>query len=323
MKIQHLSFDKNEIQSLFDGINVSADTLINYRAQEFSGHVKHVSISGVQEKLLAVVDNGNIRLSKEGEQSTYIIKPTPSNDILQYKDEMVINEYLTMQIANRVYGIDTAKCALIRLADNHPAFIVKRFDIYKTANAEIKKHYQEDLCTLLGKTAQTHGSDFKYQGSYLEIAKCIRETLPTWRFEMPKFVSLVIFNFLFSNGDAHLKNFSILKHKDGTTRLSPAYDLLCTSLHINDSVFALSKGLGLTSYSEAYHRTFMPNYEDFYMFAMECGLTKKQTEKTLLTYTAEKTEIASLVNASMLTKKCKRMYLRAYQERLQCLLRKK
>ena len=46
-----------------------------------------------------------------------------------YRDEMPVNEYLTMQIANKVYGIDTAPCPIIRLKDNKPALLVKRFDV--------------------------------------------------------------------------------------------------------------------------------------------------------------------------------------------------
>lgn len=58
-----------------------------------------------------------------------------------------------------------------------------------------------------------------------------------------RFFELVLFNFVYSNGDAHLKNFSLLEEKKGRFRLSPAYDLLNTHLHINDGIFAMSKGL--------------------------------------------------------------------------------
>lgn len=325
MKIDHISFTKQEQQNLFDGLAVDADTMISFQPQDFAGNVKHVSISGAQEKLFAVVDEeeGCLRLVNEGEQSTHIIKPTPVNEVLLHRDEMVVNEHLTMQIAKMVFGLNVADCAIIRLADHHPAYIVKRFDVFRTKDGNKNKLYQEDFCTLLGKTAQTHGSDFKYQGSYLEIAKCIRDLLPTWRFEMPGFVSLVIFNFLFSNGDAHLKNFSVLKMQNGKLSLSPAYDLLCTSLHINDAVFALSDGLGLERYSDAYDRTFMPNHDDFYNFALECGLTERQAKKVVSQFVTEKPEITTIVEQSMLSSKCKRIYLRAYHDRLQCLQRNK
>ena len=47
----------------------------------------------------------------------------------------------------------------------------------------------------------------------------------------------VVFNFLFSNGDAHLKNFSIIETPLGDFKLSPAYDLLNSRIHIEDKDF--------------------------------------------------------------------------------------
>ena len=57
--------------------------------------------------------------------------------------------------------------------------------------------------------------------------------------EIEKYFSLVVFNFLFSNGDAHLKNYSLLESSIGDYLLSPAYDLINTKLHVDDSDFAL------------------------------------------------------------------------------------
>jgi serine/threonine-protein kinase HipA len=49
-----------------------------------------------------------------------------------------------------------------------------------------------------------------------------------------------VFNYVFSNGDAHLKNFSLSRREFGDYLLSPAYDLLCTGIHIpNESRCAL------------------------------------------------------------------------------------
>jgi serine/threonine-protein kinase HipA len=44
-----------------------------------------------------------------------------------------------------------------------------------------------------------------------------------------------------SNGNAHLKNFSLLESKSGDYVMSPAYDLVNTRIHIDDTDFALSK----------------------------------------------------------------------------------
>lgn len=61
--------------------------------------------------------------------------------------------------------------------------------------------------------------------------------------EIEKLYTLIVFNFVFSNGDAHLKNFSLIEIPGGDYVLSPAYDLLNTRIHVDDSDFALDGGL--------------------------------------------------------------------------------
>lgn len=61
--------------------------------------------------------------------------------------------------------------------------------------------------------------------------------------DVARFFRLVVFNFITLNDDAHLKNFSLI-NKDEEYRLSPAYDLINTSLHlVEPRIFALDKGL--------------------------------------------------------------------------------
>lgn len=303
---------------LFDEKNVSPDTDISYAPVQYANNAGHVSISGAQEKLFAIVDHGQLRLTELGEQSTHIIKPVPNNQGLMNLQDMPANECLTMQIASTIFGIPTAPCGLIKLANRHLAYIVRRFDVTKNG-----KLAQEDVCSLLKRTALTHGSDFKYQGSYLEIAHILQSCIPLWRFDMPQFVSEVIFNYLFANGDAHLKNFSLLQDKN-QFRLSPAYDLLNTSLHINDSDFALSDGLGLpiSLTTEVYDKTGHPTLSDFQTFAIQCGLTKQQADKVIAPFSIIQPDVENLCNQSFLSDKCKRMYLRSYQERMARFLRK-
>lgn len=321
MKLDTLTFSTEEKRTLFDGKKVSAVTDIDYSPSAFAENVRHISISGAQEKLFAVVDNSIIRLAHDNEQSTYIIKPTPANEVLMNRSEMAVNELLTMQIAAKVYGIDVAPCGLILLNDKRPAYIVRRFDVATTAEG-ITKLQQEDVCTLLGKTATTHGGDFKYKGSYLEIASVLKATIPAWRFELPRFFSLVLFNYLFSNGDAHLKNFSVLRRLDGTLHLSPAYDLLNTSLHIEDADFALSEGLGIKERSDAYDHYGHPSANDFRTFGLACGLTSRQVENCLKPFIKFQPLVEELCKSSLLSKKCQRMYLRSYKNRLEYLNKK-
>ncbi|MEZ5067804.1 MAG: HipA domain-containing protein [Bacteroidia bacterium] len=61
-------------------------------------------------------------------------------------------------------------------------------------------------------------------------------------------------NFLFSNGDAHLKNFSHFWNQQWRCLLSPAYDLINTRLHVDDSDFALNKRFVCSDYKSGYYK---------------------------------------------------------------------
>ena len=70
---------------------------------------------------------------------------------------------------------------------------------------------------------------------------------------MERFYKVILFNYLFSNGDAHLKNFSLIQTKFGDFRLSPAYDLLCTYLNTpNEPAMTLDLFSG-DYYSDSYN----------------------------------------------------------------------
>jgi len=71
----------------------------------------------------------------------------------------------------------------------------------------------------------------------------MKTSLSTYKLEAPKLLKILVFNYLFSNGDAHFKNFSLLETPMGDYRLSPAYDLLNSRIHIDDKDFALDDGL--------------------------------------------------------------------------------
>ena len=193
----------------FDGKSVSHTLDFAYDGEDaavlIAGNVSRISLSGVQEKLSAVLRKGRIVLTPQGERGTYILKPVPSNRSLCYRGFMPANEHQTMQIARQVYDIPTAENGMIFFADGEPAYITRRFDV----GADGTGIKQDDFASLVGRTAENAGGDFKYRGSYLDIAAKIRELLPAWQVEMAGFFRLVVFNYLFANGDAHLKNFSV------------------------------------------------------------------------------------------------------------------
>jgi hypothetical protein len=69
-------------------------------AELFIENRKRISISGVQEKLSFILEKNVLRLTKEGEQGTYILKPIPRD--LKKVDQVPANEHLTMQIAKEL-----------------------------------------------------------------------------------------------------------------------------------------------------------------------------------------------------------------------------
>ena len=273
-------------------------------AEQFMENRKRISISGVQEKLSLILEKNILRLTKIGEQGTYILKPIPRD--LKKVDQVPANEHLTMQIAKQVYGINTAENAMIFFKNGSPAYITKRFDV----NAEGIKLGIEDFATLAGKTKDNTGANFKYEYSYEEIGLLLQKFVPAWRVEIEKYFSLVVFNFLFSNGDAHLKNFSLLETSKGDYLLSPAYDLINTKLHVDDSDFALDKGLFADNYkSTKYKKSGHPAKIDFIEFAKRIGVTESRIEKLLRAFLEKQTMIETLTSHSFLSDASKRGYL--------------
>lgn len=283
-------------------------------AELFLENRKRISISGVQEKLSFILDKNVLRLTKEGEQGTYILKPIPRD--LKKVDQVPANEHLTMQIARQVYGLNTAENAMIFFRNGSPAYITKRFDVREKG----VKWGKEDFATLAGKTTDNAGVNFKYDYSYEEAGYLIRTFAPAWRIEMEKYFSLVVFNFLFSNGDAHLKNFSLLESSSGDYLLSPAYDLINTRLHVDDTDFALDRGLFADGYkSHPYKNSGHASQRDFTELARRIGVTESRVEKLLLPFLQKQPFVETLIKRSFLSESNKRGYLLLYNTKRNCL----
>lgn len=303
------------IRQVFDGKQVSPILDFQYDAdqEDFISAVNRISISGVQEKLSAIVSGKKIQLTREGEHGRYIIKPAPDYKHLRYREQIPANEHLTMQIARQVYKIKTANNALVFFLNGKQAYLTKRFDY----TPDGQKIPQEDFSSLAGKTTDTHGKDFKYTGSYEDVALLIRKHIVAWQVEISHFFTLVVFNYIFANGDAHLKNFSIQQTPAGDYLLTPAYDLLNTSIHINDGDFALQDGLiPKELYSDTYERTGHPCQDDFVTFGHRIGVLPKKITSIVDMFAKEQSLVYELIERSYLDEQTKRMYIRSYKERL-------
>lgn len=285
-------------------------------AEKFMENRKRISISGVQEKMSLLLNKNNLRLTENGEQGTYILKPIPRD--LKKVDQVPANEHLTMQIASKVFGINTAQNAMIFFKNGSPAYITKRFDVKNDGS----KWGKEDFATLAGRTKDNAGADFKYTYSYEAAAAIIRQYVPAWRVEIEKYFIIVVFNYLFLNGDAHLKNFSLLESETGDYLLSPAYDLINTRLHVDDTDFALDKGLFEDNYqSETFKKTFHRGRQDFEEFAKRIGVSENRIEKLLEPFLMKQKTVETLVNSSFLNTPNKRRYLMDYSSRRNLLIK--
>lgn len=272
----------------------------------------HLSLSGAQEKYSAVIDGGVFRLTKKDERGTYILKPKLTG--FENREFSPANENLTMQIAAQVYGILTAENAVCFTENGDQVYVTKRYDV----NRDGSRLQQEDFASLAGITKETHGESFKYNAlDYVGLAEIIRKYIPAWRIELVRYFDLILFNFVFANGDAHIKNFSVLQTSRGDYRLAPAYDLINTLLHIPDGhIFALDKGL-----YPGWNRESGVSGLDFQVFGEIIGLEKTIVKSEIDRFCADYSETERLIDNSFLSDKLKEDYRKIFHTRINSFLK--
>jgi serine/threonine-protein kinase HipA len=315
------TYSPQAVKRLFDGKKVSPFLDFNINDLKQSDIIvramQRISVSGVQEKFSGLIDHNNIRIAESSERSTYIIKPAPWDETIATRKQIPANEHVTMQIARQVYGILTAENGLCFTKDGQTMYITKRFDV----RTDGRKVEMEDFATLVGRNEQTDGTYFKYSGCYEDIAKCIRKTIPAWMVDMERFFELVVFNYIYANGDNHLKNFSVIR-QGGDYRLAPAYDLLNTSLHVTGDDFGLDGGLSPNiEKSDVMVRTGHPCRLDFERFGAQIGLTNARIKRVLDKYMIIPELTTRLIESCFLNDKMKRKYLRIVDERVKRFVR--
>lgn len=197
------------------------------------------SLAGVQMKFSMKEKDGRYNLSKGDALGDWIIK-TPST---KHKN-VPPNEYTAMSLAALV-GVDIPEIKLvdldkldnlpqINLPDESQAFAIRRFD--RQNNERI---HMEDFAQILVKYPHE-----KYDSAnYEQIGKVIYEYSGDGLADAQQLARRLLVNILLANGDAHLKNWSLLYEDQVTPRLSPAYDIVTTSVYIeNEEKYALNMG---------------------------------------------------------------------------------
>lgn len=135
-------------------------------------------------------------------------KDKEENDSLHY----TLIEYVYYKMA-KAAGITMEPC-FVKKENGHFHFLTKRFDRTEDGNK-----------IMMASLAGLDHCDFNLPGSYsYEQGAQVLDSLGD-SIDKEEYFRRMVFNIVFRNQDDHVKNISFLMDRNGTWRLSPAYDL--------------------------------------------------------------------------------------------------
>jgi serine/threonine-protein kinase HipA len=211
------------------------------------------SLAGVQLKLSIVEGERGLTVPVRGQNGRLIAK---------FDDPLYPNlpavEYATLTWAARV-GLRTPQFRLTTTEEfidldpdfsggNGTVFLIKRFD--RTGPSLVDRVHIEDFAQILDRPPGPP----QYHGSVEQVAGVLRYLAPA---DMEEFVRRVVFCVIAGNGDAHLKNWSVVYPGGGRAELSPLYDLVSTIVYLPRDDMALSLG-GTKNFAEVTAEHFYP-----------------------------------------------------------------
>lgn len=273
--------------------------LLEYKYEELDKLAEQViqaqtSLTGVQPKLSLNLNKheGSNRLTIVGLWGDYIFKPQTTG-----YSQLPENEDLTMHLAECA-KIRVVPHSLIRLADGSLGYITRRIDRTKDG----KKIDMEDMCQLT-----LHPTEYKYKGSYEQIAKAITQYCDMPKLNLANYVQLLLFCFVTGNNDMHLKNLSLFRpHK--SYQLSPAYDLVNTAIANPDDQEELALPLSGRKSKLQLH--------DFIQAAATMGVKENIVRRLIANMNKTLPKWKLLINESFLDKEMKEKYVQIIVSRL-------
>jgi serine/threonine-protein kinase HipA len=272
-----------------------------------------LSISGIQTKMSLALRQRRLELVEAGGQ--YILKPIP-HGAFRHLNMLPVNEHLTMQLARQVFGIAVAENALVEFEGGEPAYLVRRFDVQDDG----VRRLQEDFAQIASRSEEAHGENYKYDFSYEEIGDLIRKHVAAYPIETERFFQLVVFNYLIGNGDAHLKNFSLIRNEEyGDYTLTPAYDLLNTRLHVPDETRTALPLFKDDFETDSYQTNGSYAYDDFEELAKRLELRRARFDRIMQAAVDNERETFALIDRSMLSGECKQAYKEVMRDSAQAL----
>jgi serine/threonine-protein kinase HipA len=246
------------------------------------------TVTGVQAKLSLDIQKDTVpkRFTIVGLWGKYILKPQTG-----LYPQLPENEDLTMHLAE-ITGIKTVPHSLVRFADGELCYLTKRIDRTETG----KKLPMEDMCQLTERL-----TEYKYKGSYEQIAKTVLRFSAAPKLDLANFWELLLFCYLTGNADMHLKNFSIYGKNQGTYQLTPAYDLLSTALAMPEDTEELALTLN--------GKKRKLRLADFETAFIQSSLDKKVTEKIFAKFQKIIPKWFDFIEKSFLTQELQEKYI--------------
>jgi len=256
-----------------------------------------MSVQGAQPKLSAILDVRNQCFEVVDQNGRYILKP--QHDIYP---ELPENEDLTMRMA-QVIGIEVPLHGLIYAKDNSLTYFIKRFD----RKGQKEKMQVEDFSQLAGLNRNA-----KYNYTMEKLVLLINSYCTFPASEKIKLFQRVIFCFLTGNEDMHLKNFSVIL-RDSRTELSPAYDLLNSTIVLKGDAEEIA--LSLSGKKKNLNFRILVDY-----FGKErCELTDSVIYNTLSGFANAIPKWKELIGISFLSDNMKEKYVGLLEKRLKIL----
>lgn len=180
-------------------------------------------LPGFQDKISSKMLNAPAK--KQGLE--YIIKLNPIE-----APHAVENEFYFLKLAKKV-GLETAEFELLEDRSGEHALQLRRFDRVIEFGKAIRLA-MEDACQVMDLYPAQ-----KYDPGFEVVAESLLFHTHAKKFAALTLIKQLVFSYLIGNGDAHAKNFAILKLPSREWRVSPAYDLVCTAFY-EDRDMALS-----------------------------------------------------------------------------------
>lgn len=252
-----------------------------------------MSIQGVQPKLSARLSVKRENFEIVDQHGIYILKPNPV-----HFEQVPENEDLTMRLAG-MSGINVPFHGLVYNKEGKLVYVIRRFDRV----GKSKKIHVEDFAQVSGMSRET-----KYDYSMEKVAKLIDEYCTFPAVEKMKLFRITIFSYLTGNEDMHLKNFSLI-HNDGKIELSPAYDLLNSTIVLSDPIEEMALPIRGKKSNFTYNILF--NY-----FGNErLGLSEKVLKKIEEEFRAYYSEWLNIIEISFLKEELKEKYVQVLDQR--------